>query len=211
MKELYIIGAGDTGRSILGLIERINQVKEEWQVCGYVDDNPELEGKEVCGIPVVGKTDFLNSTDREVYAVCTVCNGSLKRKLIESIHNPNVRYATLIDPSVAMCKGSSCGEGSFIFSNCSISVFAEIRKHVYISYNSTIGHDTVVEDYCTILPGTNISGKVTVGRETVAGTGTKVIQGKKIAAGCILGAGAVVVKDIEEAGTYVGVPVKKIK
>ena len=42
------------------------------------------------------------------------------------------------------------------------------------------------------------------------GTGTKVIQGKHICKNVIFGAGSVVVQDIEEPETYVGVPAKKI-
>lgn len=47
-----------------------------------------------------------------------------------------------------------------------------------------------------------------MGSETELGTGTQIIQGKRIGANVIIGAGSVVVKDILEAGTYVGVPAK---
>ena len=43
------------------------------------------------------------------------------------------------------------------------------------------------------------------------GSGSTVIQGKKIGKGSIIGAGAVVVNDIESFSTAVGVPAKVIK
>lgn len=76
-----------------------------------------------------------------------------------------------------------------------------------INLNCIIGHDTVLEEFCTVHAGTNISGKVYVGVCTDIGTDTRIIQGKKIVSGSILGAGTVVVKDIIKPGTYVGVPV----
>lgn len=39
----------------------------------------------------------------------------------------------------------------------------------------------------------------------------QIIQGIKVAAETVIGAGAVVVKDIEEKGTWVGSPAKRIK
>ena len=63
----------------------------------------------------------------------------------------------------------------------------------------------------TIYPSVNVSGNVLIGQCTELGTGTQIIQGKTITANSIVGAGAVVVKNIEEPGTYVGSPAKKIK
>lgn len=56
----------------------------------------------------------------------------------------------------------------------------------------------------------NIFGKVHVGSCTDIGTGTKIIQGVRICPECVIGAGAVVVRDIEEKGTYVGIPARRI-
>ena len=50
-----------------------------------------------------------------------------------------------------------------------------------------------------------------MGECTELGTGTQIIQGKTIGANTIVGAGTVVVKDIQEPGTYVGSPARKIK
>ena len=82
-------------------------------------------------------------------------------------------------------------------------------KHVIINLSCTLGHDCIVNDYCTINPGVNISGKVVLKECVDVGTGTKIIQGKNVCKNVTLGAGSVVVKDIKEPGIYVGVPAKK--
>lgn len=43
------------------------------------------------------------------------------------------------------------------------------------------------------------------------GAGVKILDGVTIAKGCVIGANAVVTKDTEPLGIYVGVPAKKIK
>ena len=67
----------------------------------------------------------------------------------------------------------------------------------------------MIGDYTTIYPSVNISGNVSVGEEAELGTGAQIIQGKCIGDRTILGAGAVVIRDTERAGVYIGVPAKK--
>ena len=49
-----------------------------------------------------------------------------------------------------------------------------------------------------------------VGISSWIGIGSSIIQGVEIGEGTSIGAGSVVIKDITEPGTYVGVPIKKI-
>ena len=79
-----------------------------------------------------------------------------------------------------------------------------------INLDCTLGHDDVIGDFVTIYPSVNVSGNMVVGECCELGTGAQIIQGKKIESHTIIGAGAVVVKNIEERGTYAGCPVKKI-
>ena len=49
-----------------------------------------------------------------------------------------------------------------------------------------------------------------VSENTWIGAGATVSNNVNICADCMIGAGAVVIKNIEEPGTYVGVPARKI-
>ena len=91
-----------------------------------------------------------------------------------------------------------------------LAISSRLEAYAIVNLNCTIGHDTVLEPFCTVHPGTNLSGKVHVGACTDIGTGTKVIQGLTVCQSCTLGAGSVVVRDITEPGTYVGVPAKRV-
>lgn len=77
-----------------------------------------------------------------------------------------------------------------------------------INLDCTLGHDDVIEDFVTIYPSVNVSGNVIVGECCELGTGVQIIQGKKIKPNTIIGAGAVVVKNIDQAGIYIGIPAK---
>ena len=57
--------------------------------------------------------------------------------------------------------------------------------------------------------GSHIAGTVHIGKGTWIGAGAVVCNNVNICGGCMVGAGAVVVKDIDEQGTYLGVPARK--
>lgn len=87
----------------------------------------------------------------------------------------------------------------------------KIGNHVIINLDCTLGHDDVIKGFVTIYPSVNVSGNVTVGECSELGNGMQIIQGKDIVPNSIIGAGTVVVKNIDESGIYVWSPVRKIK
>lgn len=210
MKDLYIIGAGGFGREVAWLVERINDVSSEWNLKGFIDDNESIWGSKEDGYPVLGGCEYLKKMG-DVYAVCAVGSAKVRKKIINKLADSQVRYATLVDPSVIMSKRIRVGEGSIICAGTIMTVDVIIGKHVIVNLDCTLGHDDIINDFVTMYPSVNVSGNVKIGECSELGTGTQIIQGKKIVPNTIIGAGAVVVRDIEEKGTYVGSPVKKIR
>lgn len=210
MKDLYIIGAGGFGREVAWLVERINEVNPTWNIKGFIDDNESLWGGVEGEYPVLGGCEYLNSLSN-VYVVCAVGAAKIRKIIIDKLKKSDVKFATLIDPSVLVSKRVEIGEGSIICAGTIITVDIKIGNHVIINLDCTIGHDDVIEDYVTIYPSVNVSGNVLIGECSELGTGMQIIQGKKVAPNTIIGAGAVVVKDCAESGTYVGSPAKRIK
>lgn len=210
MKDLYIIGAGGFGREVAWLVERINDVSFEWNLKGFIDDDESIWGSKEDGYPVLGGCEYLKKIG-DVYAVCAVGSAKVRKKIINKLADSQVRYATLVDPSVIMSKRIRVGEGSIICAGTIITVDVMIGKHVIVNLDCTLGHDDIINDFVTMYPSVNVSGNVEIGECSELGTGAQIIQGKKIVPNTIIGAGAVVVKDIEEKGTYVGSPVRKIR
>ena len=61
------------------------------------------------------------------------------------------------------------------------------------------------------MPAVNISGEVVIKDKVYVGTGAKIINKLKIGSETIVGAGAVVSKNIGDKCTVVGIPAKPIK
>lgn len=210
MKDIVIIGAGGFGREVAWLIERINKVTPTWKIKGFIDDNEKIWGTYEDNYKVLGGEDYLKKCG-EIFAVCAVGSAKVRKEIVEKYKNSNVIFATIIDPSVVISDRVEIGEGTIICAGTIVTVDVKIGRHVIINLDCTIGHDDVIENFVTINPSVNISGNVLIGRGTELGTGMQIIQGKKICDNTIIGAGAVVVKDCIESGTYVGNPARKIK
>ena len=229
-KNIIIIGAGGFGREVAWLIRRINEynashgVEELYNIQGYLDDNTKLTGKKIGPYRVLGtandiKTVISNMRDgSELYVTCAIANTKKKKKIMSSIKDRlsrfpgcSVSFPNLIDPDAVLSNQIAIGGGNIICAGCVVSVDVTIGDFNIFDWNSTIGHDDVIKDYVTLYPNVNVSGNVVLNERAEIGTGTQIIQGKTIGEGCILGAGAVVINDMPEECTAVGVPAKVVK
>ena len=209
MKDIVIIGAGGFGREVAWLIEDINKVNNEWNIVGFVDDNKSIQGTEINGYKVVGDIDWLEK--QEVFVVNAIGDPVIKKKVMDKLDGSKNKYPVLIHPSVICSDRVSFGEGSIICAGNIITVNVEIGKHVIINLDCTIGHDANIGDYSTVLPSVNVSGFVKTEECVSVGTGSAIIQGVNIGRNTVVGAGAVVVKDLPANCTAVGSPAKPIK
>lgn len=212
VKDLLIIGAGGLGRETAWLVERINRINPTWNLLGFIDDNDRIWNREMNGYRVIG--DYKKIMDYpEAYVVCAVAASRTRESIIKKVTKllPEVKFATLIDPTVEMSDFVLIGEGSIICAHTIISVDVTIGNHVIIDWNSTVGHDAVIEDYVMLYPSVNVSGATRIETGVELGTGMQIIQGKKIGRYTVVGAGAVVVKDLPQKCTAVGNPARPIK
>ena len=212
MKDLIIFGASGFGREVAWLVERINEVEPTWDFLGFLDDNKEIQGSEINGYKVLGRSDDVTKYT-DAYFICAVGASKVREKIIDHLKQlyPNIKFTTLIDPSVEMSRMVSVGEGTIICAHTILTVNISIGSHVIINLDCTIGHDAVLEDFVTLYPSVNVSGATKIGKGVELGTGTQIIQGKTIGDYSIVGAGAVVVKDVPAGCTAVGSPAKPIK
>lgn len=207
MKDICIVGAGGFGREVLWLIQRINERKKCFHILGFVDDHTPA-GTECDGYPVLGSCEELFNM-QEVWVVVAVGAAKIRRQIVERLSvAENIRFATLVDPSVMLSDRVTIGEGTIICAGTILTVDIQIGKHVILNLDCTVGHDAVLGDFTTVYPSANISGCVTIGACTELGTGMQIIQGKTIGEESIIGAGTVVIRDIPAGSKAVGNPAR---
>lgn len=211
MRKIVIIGAGGFGREVQWLIERVDKQDKEWELAGYIDDAIPIGGM-INGIPVLGGIEYLLNMKEKLSVVCAIGNSQTKKRVIGNIKgNTRLDFPNFIDPSVQMSESIRLGHGNIICAGSILTVDIDIKDFVTINLACTVGHDAVLNSYTTIYPSVNISGMTNIGRTVEIGTGSQIIQGIQIGEETIVGAGAVVAKDLPSRCTAVGVPAKPIK
>ena len=198
MDKLVIIGASGHGK-VVADIAALNGYTD---IC-FLDDNESV--RECAGYPVVGKSD--SAPDGEVF----IAIGNAKIRKMLSERYADRKQPVLIHPNAAVASTAKIGSGTVVMAGSVINADAQIGQGVIVNTCSSIDHDCVVGNYCHISVGAHLCGTVEVGDLTWVGAGATVSNNITICQGCMIGAGAVVIKDIKEKGTYIGVPVRKIR
>lgn len=211
MEKIVIVGAGGFGREVKMLIDQLNSKENVYEFEGYYDDAFEI-GTTINSNEVLGSILDLANTTEKLNVVVAIGAPDIKRKIIEKLSNPNLRFPTLIDPSVLIgTEFVSIGKGCIICAGTIITCNIEIKDFVILNLMCTVGHDTTIHSYSSFMPSVNISGEVVIHEGVYVGTGAKIINQLEIGEQTIIGAGAVVSKTLPEKCTAVGIPAKPIK
>lgn len=192
--KLTIIGASGHGK-VVADIARLNGYDE----IEFLDDD--LSKKQCGNYPVVGTTDM--ETDGDIFVA--IGNGYIRERI-----SKGKSVITLIHPKAIIADGVKIGKGTVVMAGAVINPEVIIGQGCIINTSCSIDHDCIIEDYVHVSVGAHVCGTVTIGQQTWVGTGCTISNNISICGGCMIGAGAVVVKDINEQGTYVGVPVRKV-
>jgi sugar O-acyltransferase (sialic acid O-acetyltransferase NeuD family) len=134
-----------------------------------------------------------------------------KEEIRERIRHLNPAYVNALHPNAVIARTAVLGHGVIVNANAVVQPFARIGNHVMIHAGAVVEHDCIVEDFVNLAPRVTLAGYVKVGRCSVVYTGAVVVPGIKIGEFATIGAGAVVLEDVVEHGTAVGVPARVIK
>ncbi|HEX3033488.1 MAG TPA: NeuD/PglB/VioB family sugar acetyltransferase [Bacillota bacterium] len=213
-RELVILGAGGVGREVQQYIRDINKKVETYRLLGFIQEGPLPKECSLNGSPLLGDFSWFSrgrQSDGTVHlAVCAVGSPQVKLKFTQLLLEHRVEYATLVHPSAVVADTVSTGKGVVIGPGSVITANSRLGDHVFVHYNCTIGHDCVIEDFATILPGANVSGNVKIGTGTTVGANSCILPNTEVGANCTIGAGAVVTVNVAPGTVVAGVPARQL-
>jgi sugar O-acyltransferase (sialic acid O-acetyltransferase NeuD family) len=154
----------------------------------------------------------LSKFDTDKYVVMVAISNSKDREDVVKSLPEKTQYFTFIHPTAQLMSDDIIiGEGSFIGANSIITCNIKIGKHSILNRGVHIGHDSIIGDYFSAMPGSVVSGNVTLGDKVYLGTNSSIREKITICNDVIIGLNTGIVKDIKDSGTYVGCSIKKIK
>jgi sugar O-acyltransferase (sialic acid O-acetyltransferase NeuD family) len=120
------------------------------------------------------------------------------------------KYFTFIHPTALIMNGVEIGIGSFIGAYSILTTNIKIGSHTLLNRSNHIGHDCIVGDYFSAMPGSIVSGNVNIGNNVYLGTNSSIREKINITDNTIIGLNTGIVKSINKSGTYIGCSTKKI-
>jgi sugar O-acyltransferase (sialic acid O-acetyltransferase NeuD family) len=198
--KIQIIGAGGHSKVIIQTAHAAGFI-----VAKIFDDNEQLHGKNLLGVPIIGK--ITQSFESPIPTIIAIGDNSVRKQLADLITLP---YITLIHPSAIIDPTVKLGDGTVVLAGAVIQVDTVIGHHVIINTSASIDHDCQVENFVHIAPGCNLCGNVKVGEGTLIGVGACARPNIRIGSWSVIGAGAVATSDITSKMTVVGIPAKNI-
>lgn len=206
--EIYIIGAGTYGEAMCELADILGYV-----VKGFYDDDKQKINRGIMGVEVIGKTselDYKRIAGKQF--IVAIGDNNIRLEVMNNINSLGGETPTLIHPTAIISPSAKIGKGVYIQANAYIWTKVEINDFCIISPNVVIAHHSTIGKACLLSTLSAVGASINVNDKVFLGMGSTIVTGvDTVGQNTIIGAGAVVLKDVDENSVYAGVPAKKIK
>lgn len=210
MKRIAIIGSAHLGQQIAYHIHQDTDDK----VVAFFDEFQE-KGKFIHNIPVIGgNNDVVKEFERSSFDEILVAIGykhlDFKKEIFDELKD-KIPYYTFVHSSAYVDPSATIGQGSVVYPGCIIDQGVEIGDNVLLNVSCIVAHDTKIGSHSFLSPSVAVAGFVTIGEQCVIGINSTIIDKIKIVGKSQTGAGAIVIKNLDKPGLYVGNPARFIR
>jgi sugar O-acyltransferase (sialic acid O-acetyltransferase NeuD family) len=208
--KIIIVGAGGHGQVVADILLRMKEHDGAIDPIGYLDDNIGLHGHCFLSVPVLGSVNHLSDIPHDCVIVA-VGDNQIRKTIFNELLSRGEVMAIACHPRTIIAPDAIIGPGAMICAGVIVNPGANIGCNVILNTGSTIDHHNKIEDHVHIAPGAHLGGEVCIGTGSLVGIGATVMPGRFVGARCIIGAGALVQKDIPDGSIAIGVPARIVK
>jgi sugar O-acyltransferase (sialic acid O-acetyltransferase NeuD family) len=208
---LLIVGAGGFGRETAAAVRAVNALAPQWDLLGFLDDDPTLLGRRFEGATVLDSVDAgIAARPSAHVVVCTGRPGNYftRCEIVRRLGLPTERYATVVHPAASIAPTAVIGPGSVVLAGTVATAECRIGHHVAVMPLVAITHDDRIADFATLASGVRLGGGVDVGRGAYLGAGALVRESLTVGAWSLVAMGAVVTRAVPPAELWMGVPAR---
>lgn len=206
-EKAIIVGAGTYGQVYA------EYLKDDYQIIGFIDDDLSLRDTEINNIKILGDFEYLlKNIDKSVNIFIPIGNNTVRCNLLKKAMQSGFNTPSYIHPTCNIHESVMIGKCVYILPNSNIMPLTQLKDFVLISMGVNIAHHTVIEEGCFFSQGSNIGANIHFEKNVFCGIASTVMTGvNEVGKNSLIGAGAVIIKDVPDGATVVGNPGKIIK
>ena len=210
MDNIAIIGSLGHAKVVVDCIEKQGRYK----IVGLISNEPANET--VLGYSIIGTDDTLKDCIKKhniKALIIAVGHNALREEIAEKTKTscPETPFISTIHPSASIGKNVQIGEGSVILAGAVVNTSSTIGKFCILNTNSSLDHDSTMEDFSSLAPQSHTGGGCKIGKGSAIGIGASLIHNIEIGEHSVIGAGSTVLNHIESYKLAYGTPAKIIR
>lgn len=210
MKHLIIIGARGFGRECFDLFNNKRGHRWEYSIKGFLDDKANaLDGMEAYP-PILGPVETYQIQKNDVF-FCALGNPVQRKKYSDIILKKGGEFISCVSDYALVNPTAKIGHGVFVGAYAIISADVKVDDFAVIHPFCNLGHDVHVGQYGEIESYVAVGGYSVIGECVTIHPHSTILPNIHLGDMSAVGAGSVVIKDVNEKTTVFGVPAKKLE
>lgn len=202
--NLMILGSGGHARACMDAMPP----ELARSVTGYVSPEP----GDLVGLPHLGRDEDLVQLGRanSFHAFVAIGPNGVRSAATRLCHDAGIATRTIVSPTAQVGTTAELGDGTIAMHRTVVGAAARIGAGCIVNTGATVDHDCVLGEFVHLAPGVNLAGGCSIGDRSFIGIGASVVPGVTIGRDVTVGAGAVVLHDVADGITVVGVPARML-
>ncbi len=210
-EKLVIVGAGETAL----LAYEYFTHDSKYEVVAFCVERQFLKTETLEGLPVITFEELpARYNPQHFQAFVAISYTQLNRgrtRLYQACKQMGFRMASYISSKAFVWRNVTIGDNCFILENNVLQYSVKIGNNVTLWSGNHVGHQSTIHDNVFVASHVVISGYCEVGESCFLGVNSCLGDNIKVAPDCVIGAGALVLKNTEARKIYRGNPAEAAK
>lgn len=210
MKEIFVLGIGGSTPVFIDIAEAC-----DYKIAGLYHYNDERTGENDHGYPILGSFEDLYQSDiKGKMFLLSQGDMKIREEVTNKIKQLGGLIPTLVHPTSVISKYAKISnKGVIIGANCIVQADSVIKSNAVLRDMALVCHQTIIGNYCFVGPKALVGAHIEVQDFAFIGQDALLVSGKvgTMGANSLLGAGAVLTKELPANVVAVGNPARVIK
>lgn len=207
--RVLIVGAGGHAQVVADILLAAAENGAEQAPIGYLDDNPDLTGRSLLGLPVWGPLTELQRIAHD-QLILAIGDNAVRRRLYRQLAAQGEHFAIARHPASIVAREVVIGPGAVLCAGVVVNPGSSIGANAILNTGCTLDHHNRVGDHVHVAPGAHTGGEVEIGEGALVGLGATILPRCRVGNWSRVGAGAVVHRSVADGETVIGVPAQRL-